>query len=156
MAKPLQAAGRKWAVAETNDGSQAHRAAENQSRFRSYNERIEAHNRATHWVDPPMPEWVCECASVTCAAPVHLTIEEYESIREDGSHFLVIPGDDHVVPQVERIVERNERYWVVEKLGEAGDLTEELDPRTDDVATPQDDVVAHADRKLRNLSEPPR
>jgi hypothetical protein len=35
----------------------------------------------------------------------------------------------HVVPDVERVVEKRERYWVVEKLGEAAVAAEELDIR---------------------------
>lgn len=105
-------------------------AAHNEARFRDYNERIKPHNRAHHWVDPPMPDWVCECASVECTAPVRLTLAEYEAIRAHPTRFLVAPSDDHVIAEVERVLEANERYWVVEKIGEAADLSEALDERT--------------------------
>jgi hypothetical protein len=110
------------------------RVARNESRFREINERMEPSNAAHHWVDPPFPDWVCECARTDCSVPVRLTIAEYESVRSDPAHFLVAPSDDHFVPGVEQVVERNERYWVVEKLGRAGDVSEDLDPRTDDDA----------------------
>ena len=108
------------------------RVARNQSRFREINERIEPSNAAHNWVDPPYADWVCECAQADCSIAVRLTIGEYESVRSDPAKFLVAPSDEHVIPQVEQIVDRNERYWVVEKVGVAGDVSEELDPRSDE------------------------
>jgi hypothetical protein len=108
------------------------RAAMNESRFREYNEHIEAHNAAHHWVDPPFADWVCECARGDCATPVQLTIAEYESVRSEPTRFLTVPSEEHVFGDIEVIVERHERYWVVEKLGDAGDVSEDLDPRTHD------------------------
>jgi hypothetical protein len=105
------------------------RAARNQSRYREHNERIEPHNAVHHWVDPPMPDWVCECTSDTCAEPVQMTIAEYEAVRAEPTHFLIVPSPDHVHSSVELVVARHERYWVVEKTGRAGDVSEALDPR---------------------------
>ena len=105
------------------------RAARNESRFREINERIEPSNAAHNWVDPPYADWVCECAQEACSAPVRLTVQEYETVRADPTHFLVAPSDEHVTPEVEEIVHRHERYWVVGKRGVAGDVSEELDPR---------------------------
>jgi hypothetical protein len=135
------------------------RAARNQSRFREYNERIEPHNRAHHWVDPPMPDWICECAFEECLAPVQLTFDEYEAVRADPTRFLVGAGDAHVVPDAERVVERNERYWVVEKLGDAADMSETLDQRARDAASEDAEaveLVSHAaDQVAWNLPAPP-
>ena len=39
----------------------------------------------------------------------------------------IAPG--HNLPEIERIIERTEGYWVIEKEGAAGELAEELDPR---------------------------
>ena len=39
-------------------------------------------------------------------------------------------SDEHVWPDVENVTERNQRYWVVEKLGEAARVSGELDPRS--------------------------
>jgi hypothetical protein len=108
------------------------RVARNQSRFREINERIEPSNAAHTWVDPPFADWVCECARTDCSIAVRLTVAEYESVRSDPAKFLVAPGDEHVVPEIEQVVERTERYWVVEKLGHAGDVAEDLDPRADE------------------------
>ena len=107
------------------------RAARNESSYRALNERIEAHNAVHVWVNPPMPDWVCECASRECAKPVRLTHAEYEAVRAEATHFLVAPSDEHLTPAVERVVERHERYWVLEKIGAAVEVSEELDPRSD-------------------------
>jgi hypothetical protein len=136
------------------------RAAMNQSRFREYNERIEPHNAVHHWVDPPYADWICECAFEECTLPTRLTVAEYEAVREHPARFLVAPGDDHVVPDVERVVERNERYWVVEKLGHAADMTETLDQRAREAASEDPEVVelvSHAaDQIAWNLPAPRR
>ena len=65
-----------------------------------------------------------------CMKPVRLTIEEYEAVRANSTRFFVLPADEHLSPAVERVVERYDRYWVVEKLGEAAEVSEELDPRS--------------------------
>ena len=106
------------------------RAARNESRYRALNERMEEHNAVHVWVDPPMPDWVCECASSECMKPVRLTIAEYEAVRAVPTRFFVLPFDEHLSPAVERVAERHDRYWVVEKIGEAAEVSEELDPRS--------------------------
>lgn len=138
-------------MATTGEPLLPERAAKNQSRFRDYNERIEPHNQVHSWADPPMPDWVCECAFVECVLPVRLTIAEYEAVRADPACFLVAPGDGHVVPEVERVVERHERYWVVEKLGEAAEVSEALDQRARDAASQAQDDAWSADQAAWNL-----
>jgi hypothetical protein len=105
-------------------------AAQNESRYRALNERMEPHNAVHVWRDPPMPDWVCECASTACMKPVRLTLDEYEAVRATSTHFFVHPSEEHVSPAVERILERHDRYWVVEKIGEAATASAELDPRS--------------------------
>ena len=45
------------------------RAGRNESRYRNLNERMEPSNAVHVWVDPPMPDWICECASTECMQP---------------------------------------------------------------------------------------
>jgi hypothetical protein len=73
---------------------------------------------------------VCECANDHCAERVSMSSAEYETIRRDGKRFFVAPGEAHVLPEVERVVARNDRYWIVEKIGTAGKLAEHTDPRS--------------------------
>jgi hypothetical protein len=100
----------------------ASKGAQNQALIREVNERIEAlSNEAAH------PEFLCECADENCIETIALSIAEYESIRSSPVCFPVAPGHDY--PEFERVTEANERYVVVEKFGEAGEVVRELDPR---------------------------
>ena len=103
----------------------------NEIRFREHNERAKASNAATKWVNPPVPDWSCECGWANCTQPVRLSVEEYEAVRAVPTRFIVAPDDGHVAPEAERVVERHHGYWVVEKNGPAAVLTRELDSRTD-------------------------
>ena len=106
------------------------RAAQNESLFREVNERIEAHNAVVHWVDPPFADWICECADEACAVPVQMTVAEYEAVRRQPTQFLVAPSEEHTFPDVEHVLERLERYWIVKKVGRAADVSEKFDPRS--------------------------
>jgi hypothetical protein len=98
------------------------RAAKNQSLFREVNERIEGLRPGV------MPiEFACECSNTECATSLPLSDEEYESVRRFPTHFIVLPG--HELGEVERVVEQNERYAVVEKFGAGGPAAVKLDPR---------------------------
>ena len=99
----------------------------NEALLREYNERIEAHHK---WVGSTLPEWACECANKNCPELVLLSIEEYEAIRAESTHFLVAPHAEHVDLRIERVVHREERYWVVEKVGIGAAIGEALDPRS--------------------------
>lgn len=81
-------------------------------------------------VSPLYAGWVCECATEACSVPVQLTVAEYETVRSNPTHFLVAPNDAHVVAGVENVVKRDERYWTVEKVGRAGEVSEKFDPRS--------------------------
>ena len=52
---------------------------------------------------------------------------EYEKLRRIPTHFAVLRGHD--IPEVERVVEENERFVVVEKFGESAVVAINLDPR---------------------------
>jgi hypothetical protein len=103
------------------------RAARNETVLRDLNERLKTHNE---WLDERLSEWVCECANDECTIPVELSIEEYEGVRREPTRFVVAPGDAHVDPEIERVFRREERYWVVEKIGIGAEVANGLDPRT--------------------------
>jgi hypothetical protein len=109
----------------------AERAALNEDRFRKVNEQIKPANAATAWFGPPMPDWLCECANDDCMTAVQMSVAEYEAVRANSTHFFVAPSTEHLAPGLERIVERHDRYWVVEKIGGAQALVDRLDERTD-------------------------
>ena len=106
------------------------RAAQNQSLYRSVNEQITQLNEAFSEVFPdsePLSEWICECADTTCTLHIQATRQEYELVRANGRTFIVYPG--HVYPEVEGALSGNERFMVVEKFDESGQIAETLDPR---------------------------
>ena len=59
----------------------------NEAVFRAVNDEIEelAHG------DKPR-EFVCECADASCDATITLTRTEYEHVRSQPKHYVVVPG----------------------------------------------------------------
>ena len=100
------------------------RIAENDSRFRDANERIRE-VAEQHGVQMAVP-FICECAEPTCVEIVRLELHEYRSIRANPRWFLTVPGHDGEAGRAGRTVSEHDGYVVIEKLGHAGEVTEEL------------------------------
>jgi hypothetical protein len=108
-----------------NSEQQALEIGRRQSLFREVNEQIDALAGPFDLLDQvPI---ICECAAAGCNERIELTQAEYENLRRIPTHFAVLPGHD--IPDVERIVEKNNRYVVVEKFGESAIAAIKLDPR---------------------------
>ena len=103
--------------------------AQNQSLFREVNERIKPLNDAFSFINR-LNDFICECPVETCTAPIPMSVEDYEAVRATPDRFAVAPSDEHVGQAVERIVEKHDRYWVVEKVGHGREVAEHLDPRS--------------------------
>jgi 5-bromo-4-chloroindolyl phosphate hydrolysis protein len=99
------------------------RAARNQSLFRSINERMESLNEAFESLTSTFAI-ACECADVTCVEMLEIEPQEYEAVRAEPRHFAVRPG--HVYSDVETVVREGHEYVVVEKVGVAGEVAEEI------------------------------
>jgi hypothetical protein len=115
---------------ETSDAGEfdATRRARNEVLLRRYNEHVEA-ERMLH-TRQEVSEWICECADERCALPVKLSIAEYEAVRIEPTHFLVAPSDEHVAPEIEYVVRREPRYWVIAKVGIGAEISRnEQEPR---------------------------
>jgi hypothetical protein len=106
------------------------RAATNQSLFREVNERLKDVNDRSH-VFTALSDWVCECANEGCVERLELTTTDYERVRGDGAWFFVAPDNEHVLGDVERVVERHPGYWVVEKIELGAKIARRQDPRGD-------------------------
>lgn len=104
----------------------AERVAENEARFREANERISEIALAA---DLPRIPFVCECANARCNEIVRLSRPEYEAIRADGRRFLNAPGHEAAALGWSVVVERGDGFFVIEKIGQAGEISEALDPR---------------------------
>jgi hypothetical protein len=113
--------------------NEAVRAAKNEVVLRDLNERLNAYGTSPN---KRFSEWVCECADMTCMKPVELSIMEYEMVRTEPTRFVVAPGTEHVNREIERVVQREERYWVVEKIGIGAEISENFDPRSESTANP--------------------
>jgi hypothetical protein len=104
------------------------RLGRNQALFREVNERVnDVNDLLTRRA--PVDEWVCECANEACFERIPLTHDEYEAIRAVSTRFAVAPQESHVFVDVEEVVARNERYWVVEKIEAGAAVAEQFDPR---------------------------
>jgi hypothetical protein len=86
------------------------RLARNEALFRQVNEEVEAVEAR---YGSSSGGFICECADPACSAAFHLPLEEYERIRAHDNWFIVLPG--HQLPEIEEIIERHDRYLVVEK-----------------------------------------
>jgi len=101
------------------------KAARRQVVFREVNERIAELTGLMN--DVGFNLLICECSDAACAESLQITPEEYEAVRANPARFVVLKG--HELPAVERVVEGNDRYLVVEKFGDAADIAEAGDPR---------------------------
>lgn len=100
------------------------RIARNESLSREVNESIEyVSGRRTGPVT-----MLCECGRIDCEARIAISIREYEEVRTDGRRFAVV--SEHVLPDVEEIVARTDRFVVVQKVaGTSTEVAEDLNPR---------------------------
>ena len=105
------------------------RLAKNEVVFREINERVND-LAANHGSDQHLYTFFCECSNADCTLQVALPRSAYEDVRAQGNRFLIATG--HQLPEIERVVEQNDGWWVVEKEDEAGELAKELDPRNSD------------------------
>jgi hypothetical protein len=99
------------------------RVAMNEATFRKVNEGMEAGQ------DPSgLLTFVCECGRLRCNRLIQLTRAEYEGIRTNPRRFAIVDG--HEILEAEEIVERHDRYLVVEKSGDPeAAIVEHRDPR---------------------------
>jgi hypothetical protein len=93
----------------------ADRAARNEEIFRGVNERIDE-GAEQHGVTAPLP-FHCECGRASCLGTIEIPPPVYDSVARERYLFILIPG--HEDAAIERVVERQPMYLVVEKVGEA-------------------------------------
>lgn len=99
--------------------------AQTESAFREVNEAI-AQTAARFESDEA--DFVCECADPHCAHRVPADLDTYEEVRADATHFLLAPG--HSEPRVERVIDRDDDYEIVEKFGaKVTQIVRRLNPR---------------------------
>ena len=104
-------------------------SAQDQALWREVNERLKELNEAFEHVARDS-EFLCECANRKCMEHITMSVDEYERVRRVPTHFLVLPGEEHIFGAIERVVEEHDGYVVVEKFGDAGRMATKLDPRS--------------------------
>lgn len=114
---------------DTGDEARARKVAQNQSTFRSTNERIERAARSHHFEASQRVPFVCECADPNCRELVMLSLVDYEAVRAHPDRFFLVAGHEDEEETHERILEAEHGYTVVAKINTAGVEAERLDPR---------------------------
>ena len=107
----------------------AERVAHNNVIFRDANEQIG--EAAQRYVPDETVPFICECPDTSCTVLLRLTLADYESVRADATHFINAPGHDAADEGWAHVIERREGYDIVEKVGRAASIAEDLDPRSD-------------------------
>jgi hypothetical protein len=100
------------------------RIALNEATFCELNEAIEDGRRTRNG----MVGFLCECGMLGCNDVVELTIAEYETVRAEPHHFFLLPGHEL---EVDDVIERHDKYWVVAKHGRGAEIAEAENPRGD-------------------------
>jgi hypothetical protein len=71
---------------------------------------------------------LCECGRLDCERVIAISVVEYEEARRDGRRFVIVK--EHVIPDVEDIVQETSRFVVVQKReGTPAEVAEATDPR---------------------------
>jgi hypothetical protein len=107
-------------------GLREERVAKNEAAAREINERIE---QAVEFNAPgSFMHIICECGYDTCDLFIAVSKEEYEEVRDDPRQFIV--RDEHVILDVEMIVEKRDRFTIVAKRqGRPEEVATRTDPR---------------------------
>ena len=86
--------------------------------LREVNERIHEVGETLNVLpDGELLDFRCECGRPECDSAVSMAAAEYEHVRSDNDRFALVPG--HEDEEIERVMERTERYVVVDKLPQA-------------------------------------
>jgi hypothetical protein len=108
------------------------RVARNDALFRDANERIKTFAVEIDLRTDPVP-FICECADTRCKEIVRLSLDEYEHVRSNPRWFINVPGHQVAARGAATVVERHSEYVVVEKVGHAGEVAEQLASREGEI-----------------------
>jgi hypothetical protein len=84
--------------------------ARTESLFRDVNERIAETAKS---LGSDRAVFVCECADPECNQRLEVELEKYETVRADGTRFLVVDG--HEEPVYEQVLQERSNHRVVSK-----------------------------------------
>jgi hypothetical protein len=118
-------------MASPMDAATEEKIAQNNDAFRRSNEeiRLAAHEHGLD--DSQVVPFICECSDARCVQIIKLTVAEYRRVRNNSRWFVHAVGHEPDIPGAVRLIEQHERYTLVEKIGHAGTLAEDLaSPKT--------------------------
>jgi hypothetical protein len=119
----------RMALSDPRTEVSAERVARNEATFREANEAIEDAAEQAELTDVfPV---ICECADPGCTEILRVSAPEYEEVRAEPRWFINAIGHVANAEGWGEVVATRERYEIVAKQGEAGELVERLDPRKD-------------------------
>jgi len=99
--------------------------ARNEALLRTVNEQIRALDEtADGWADADQRFiFQCECGNTEgCGEQIEMTLVEYARVRSQRDRFAVVLG--HENEEIEHVVERNERFVIVDKRDAVEHLVE--------------------------------
>lgn len=97
----------------------------NEAAFRKVNETLRAGKPLADATE--LFPFRCECGFLGCNQLVELTVPEYEAVRRWPTRFFIVDG--HEIPETEHVVERHERFAVVQKEDDSARVAADTDPR---------------------------
>jgi hypothetical protein len=122
---------RAHGTSESTAGLTGERIAQNDAIFRDANERIRA-VAEEHALD--RVPFICECADPSCRELIMLTLAEYREVRADPHLFVNAVGHDAAAQGWAEVVASRDGHVVVEKIGIAGEIAEQLESHPDPAA----------------------
>ena len=69
----------------------------------------------------PVPEWLCECANTECVVQIPMTSSSTQTFARALCASRSLRATAHVFLDAETVVLQTERFWIVEKFGEAAE-----------------------------------
>lgn len=142
-ARPTLVSG-KHGTDHSTAGLSAETIGRNDAIFRKANEEIDKVAEAA-LLGGETP-FLCECADMACHEIIFLTLAEYDEIRQDARWFLNVPGHQASAQGWAQVIARHDSYVVVEKIGPAGEVAEQLEGSSD----PQTAAVQVSERYRRD------
>ncbi len=108
------------------DAARVARVTQNEALFREVNEQIASLNQLGAQLDTV--GLVCECGYATCGDVINVHRSVYEAVRAQSDRFIV--ASDHVISQIESVVEQHVDFVVVDKKdGLPEEIASATDPR---------------------------
>ncbi|MCW2926019.1 MAG: putative two-component system response regulator [Thermoleophilia bacterium] len=99
----------------------------NEHAARAANELVSVEGEEARLLGPDQLAVLCECGDADCHDALTMSVDEYEEIRSHPSQFAVLRG--HEMLEAENVVVDHDRYLIVQKFGDAGDVADAGDPR---------------------------